>query len=90
MSTKKAPEKKKTLNELIEEYDRLYMNIENYLYVLGADPLIVKEIIEDLKSQMCIHADDNINDMIADLLLLEEEISRVKQEEEKNKQPQPQ
>ena len=50
---------------------------------------LVKAIIKDLKEQMCVHADENVNEMIADLINLENAIMFAKEEEEKN-QSQPQ
>ena len=87
--TTPVPEKKKTLKELQKEHDELQSQLETYLLVLGADYWLVKEIIRDLKEQMCVHADDNVNSMIADLINLENSIMFAKEEEEKN-QSQPQ
>ena len=82
-------EEKKTLKELQKEHDELESQLETYLLVLGADYWLVKEIIKDLKEQMCVHADENVNEMIADLINLENAIMFAKEEEEKN-QSQPQ
>ena len=90
MKTKAAPVlEKKTVNELQKEHDELEMILEEYLLVLGADGMLVKEIIADLKEQMCTHADENVNSMIADLINLENSIMFAKEEEEKS-QSQPQ
>ena len=77
----------KSVEELQEAYDELEFVIEQYLFVLGADAIMVKDIIKDLKSQMFIHADANVNAMIADLIELENKIKKAK-EEEKQLQPQ--
>lgn len=80
---------KKTLKDLQREHDELESQLEAYLLVLGADYWLVKEIIKDLKEQMCTHADENVNSMIAALINLENSIMFAKEEEEKN-QSQPQ
>ena len=88
MKANKSPVvENKSVEELQEEYDELEFVIEQYLFVLGADAIMVKDIIKDLKSQMFIHADANVNAMIADLIELENKIKKAK-EEEKQLQPQ--
>ena len=88
MKANKSPVvENKSVKELQEEYDELEFVIEQYLFVLGADAIMVKDIIKDLKSQMFIHADANVNAMIADLIELENKIKKAK-EEEKQLQPQ--
>ena len=88
MKANKSPVvENKSVQELQEEYDELEFVIEQYLFVLGADAIMVKDIIKDLKSQMFIHADANVNAMIADLIELENKIKKAK-EEEKQLQPQ--
>ncbi|MBR7172304.1 MAG: hypothetical protein IKD36_00740 [Clostridia bacterium] len=84
-------EKKETLEELEERHKVLMSEIEEYLLLLGAEYSMLKAIIEDLKSQMYIHADSRINDMIADLINLENKIAWAKEEEKKmlNAQNQP-
>ena len=76
------------IQELKEEYDELELIIEQYLYVLGTDYSLVKEVIRDLKSQMCTHADANVNAMIAELIIIENAIKKAKEEEQKQPQPQ--
>ena len=78
----------KSVEELQAAYDELEFVIEQYLFVLGADAIMVKDIIRDLKSQMFIHADANVNAMIADLIELENKIKKAKEEEQKQPQPQ--
>lgn len=79
MAKANAPKKQnKSIKELEAERDRLESRIEQYLLVLGADNMLVKEIIVDLKSQMCMHADDNVNEMVAELICLENEIESAK------------
>ena len=91
MKTKKAPVlEKKSLKDLQREYDDLETQLEEYLLILGADGMLVREIIADLKEQMCTHADENVNAMIADLINLENAIMFAKEEEEKARQSQPQ
>ena len=88
MKANKSPVvENKSVEELQEAYDELEFVIEQYLFVLGADAIMVKDIIKDLKSQMFIHADANVNAMIADLIELENKIKKAK-EEEKQLQPQ--
>lgn len=88
MKANKSPVvENKSVKELQEAYDELEFVIEQYLFVLGADAIMVKDIIKDLKSQMFIHADANVNAMIADLIELENKIKKAK-EEEKQLQPQ--
>lgn len=84
-------EKKETLEELEERHKVLMSEIEEYLLLLGAEYSMLKAIIEDLKSQMYIHADSRINDMIADLINLENKIAWAREEEKKmlNAQNQP-
>lgn len=89
MNTNKSPVvENKSVEELQAAYDELEFVIEQYLFVLGADALMVKDIIRDLKSQMFIHADANVNAMIADLIELENKIKKAKEEEKKQPQPQ--
>lgn len=78
----------KTLEELQNEHDALEAELEEYLYILGVDGTLVRDIIADLKEHMCTHADEYVNNMIADLINLENAIMIAK-EEEKNKLPQP-
>lgn len=79
MAKTNAPKnEKKSIKELQAEHDKLESKIEQYLLVLGVDHMLVKDIIVDLKSQMCMHADDNVNDMIAELICLENEIESAK------------
>lgn len=91
MKTKIAPvkEEKKTLEQLIEERDALEIALKEYLMIVGADYLLLDEIIKDLKSQMFIHADSQINDMIADLINLENKILYAREQEKLNSQKQP-
>ena len=89
MKTKAAPVlEKKSLEDLQREHDELETVLEEYLYVLGVDSSLVKEIIADLKEQMCTHADENVNSMIADLINLENSIMIAKEEEKNQSQPQ--
>ncbi len=89
MKTKAAPVlEKKSLEDLQREHDELEIVLEEYLYVLGVDSSLVKEIIADLKEQMCTHADENVNSMIADLINLENSIMIAKEEEKNQSQPQ--
>ena len=91
MKTKIAPvkEEKKTLEQLEKERDILEIALKEYLMILGADYLLLDDIIRDLKSQMCVHADPQINDMIADLINLENKILYAREEEKANSQNQP-
>ena len=80
MKTKAAPVlEKKTVKELQREHDELELELETYLLILGADSALVDEIIVDLKSQMCSHADENVNSMVADLINLENAIMIAKE-----------
>lgn len=73
---------KKSIRELKIERDKLESQIEEYLLVLGADTMLVKDIIIDLKSQMCTYADENVNNMIADLICIENKIKLAEKTEE--------
>lgn len=79
---KKELKKEKTLQELELERKELRTTVENYLMVLGVDQIMLDDVIEDLKSQMYMHADRNVNDIIADLINLENEIAIKRQKEE--------
>ena len=79
---KKELKIEKTLHELELEHKELRTTVENYLMVLGIDHMMIDEVIEDLKSQMYMHADRNVNDLIADLINLENEIAIKRKKEE--------
>lgn len=71
----------KTLEELKEERDELQANLEDYLSnFFGAH--MVKDVIRDLKDQMYLSPYEDVNNMIADLINLENQIIY---EEEKQK-----
>lgn len=82
MERKKSTNKEKTLKELELEYAEKDTTVKNYLMVLGVEHMMLDEVIEDLKSQMYMHADRNINDLIADLILLENEIMAKRAKEQ--------
>ena len=79
---RKKEVKEKTLSELELEHEELRTTVENYLMVLGVEPAMLNEVVEDLKSQMYMHADGNINDLIADLINLENAIALKREKEE--------
>ena len=51
--------------------------------VLGVEYMMVDAVISDLKEQMCTHADQNVNDMVADIINLENKILYLKEEQKK-------
>lgn len=91
MKTLVKEEKKETLEELEARHVLLVSQIEEYLLLLGAEYSLLSAIIEDLKTQMYMHADSRINDMIAQLINLENEILYAKENEKAllNNQNQP-
>ena len=85
---KRNPAKKeKSLKELEMEHHQLKTTIINHLLVLGADYMMVESLIEDLKSQMYSHADAGVNDLIAELIILENKIQNQKEKELSQRQP---
>lgn len=83
-------EEKKTLEQLEEERKQLLIVLEEYLLVVGVEYSMLDAVIQDLKDQMYLHADQNINNMIADLINLENKILYAKEEAMLNSQKQPQ
>lgn len=83
-------EEKKTLEQLEEERRQLLIVLEEYLLVVGVEYSMLDAVIQDLKDQMYLHADQNINNMIADLINLENKILYAKEEAMLNSQKQPQ
>ena len=78
-----AVEKPKTLEELEKEHELLTSILKEYLMVVGVEYSMLDDVIRDLKEQMYMHADQNVNNMIADLINLENKIIYAKADQKK-------
>ncbi len=72
----------KTLRELKADYKALYARLKDYLHSrMGYDVHMAELVITDLMDQMYMHQDDTVNDMVADLINLSNEISYAEKKE---------
>lgn len=83
MAKKVTVEPKKTLEQLEKEHEALTITLEQYLLVIGVEYSMIDAVIRDLKDQMYMHGDQNVNDMIADLINLETSIIYAREEQQK-------
>ncbi len=73
----KEKDSKTTLAELYEEYNFDFNKLCELLLNFGVPEVLLKEHIEDLKTQMYFHENQEINDLIADIINLEVKIERM-------------